>query len=75
MPETCAAALDERMIQPRIEADALFDRYAWITRLTSSISPAEMTVDPQFLINPTMGAVPRTRTADRARVHRQREPI
>jgi hypothetical protein len=61
---TCATEIDERMIQPIIAADTLFDRFTWITRLTSSISPAEMTVDPIFVINPDMEAVPRTREAD-----------
>jgi hypothetical protein len=60
----CADAIDERIVQPLLNADSLFDRFGWLTALTSSISPAEMTVDPQFVINPMMAAVPNVRTAD-----------
>jgi uncharacterized protein (TIGR03382 family) len=61
---TCAEALDTQMIQPLLEADTLFDRFDWLTRLTSSISPAEMTVDPRFVINPKMAEVDAMRRAD-----------
>ena len=59
----CAAAIDERILEPAMAADALFGNHAWITRLTSSMSPAEMTSDPRFVINDDMPAVERVHSA------------
>jgi len=51
---TFAAAIDERVVQPLHDAQALFDRLPHLTRLTSSVSPEEMTVDPTFVFNADM---------------------
>lgn len=46
-----AAELDTRVIQPGVHADALLDAWPYLTRLYTTISPAEMTVDPEFHTN------------------------
>jgi hypothetical protein len=56
-------ALVAEVITPLQRANDLFDRFPHITRLTSSASPAEMTVDPRFVINRGMPEVPQTRSA------------
>lgn len=58
-----AAAIDEEVLQPRAEADALFTDYPIVSRMTSSISPEEMTIDPVFVFNSEMGPVERIRLA------------
>jgi hypothetical protein len=44
-------------------AEALVNEHPMLTRLTSSISAEEMSVDPQFVLNPDMAGVPRQRDA------------
>lgn len=51
------------IITPNLRANALFTDLPYITRLTSSVSPAEMTVDPMFAINPALPDVSRFHTA------------
>jgi hypothetical protein len=51
------------VIAPLERAEALFHRFPYATRLTSSASPAEMTLDPRFVINRDLPDVPRTRMA------------
>jgi hypothetical protein len=63
-PVACAEQVDERLIQPRVNVARLFREHTWITRLTSSVSPAEMTVDPRFVINPLMEGVDQVREAE-----------
>ena len=58
-----AAAIEERLVDPLRRAEALFD-HAWVSRLTSSISPVEMTIDPMFVFNPDMGEVALEHQAD-----------
>jgi hypothetical protein len=45
----------------------LVGRYGNLTRLSSSVSPAEMTVDPTFVLNPDMGDVSNQHTATHTR--------
>ena len=40
--------------EPLVTAEALFEDYATISRMTSSLDAAEMTVDPVFAFNPDM---------------------
>jgi len=47
-------AIDERVVTPLREAQELVDAHPHLTRLTSSISPVEMTVDPTFVFNADM---------------------
>jgi MYXO-CTERM domain-containing protein len=53
-PVAFAAAIDERVVTPMREAQELLDKHPSLTRLTSSVSPIEMTVDPTFVFNPDM---------------------
>jgi hypothetical protein len=52
--EAFGAAIDERVVTPLREAQELVDAHPHLTRLTSSISPVEMTVDPTFVFNADM---------------------
>ncbi|MFT4624320.1 MAG: MYXO-CTERM domain-containing protein [Myxococcota bacterium] len=58
-----AAAIEERLVEPLRRAEGLFDA-DWVSRLTSSISPVEMTIDPMFVFNPDMGEVSQEYKAD-----------
>jgi len=44
--------------------DAMFTRHKTLTRMTSSMSPSEMTLDPTFVLNPDMGEVSNIHTAE-----------
>jgi MYXO-CTERM domain-containing protein len=46
-----AADLELYVFEPLRRAEALFDR-PWVTRLSSSLDAAEMTIDPTFVLNP-----------------------
>lgn len=52
-----AAELDEFVVTPLFEAEQMFQDFDYLTRMTSSMSPDEMTVDPMFVLNPDMGDV------------------
>ncbi len=49
-----AAAIDERVVTPAANAQSMLDALPHLTRLTSSVSPVEMTVDPTFVFNADM---------------------
>ena len=53
-PDAMIAELVEVEVAPRIQAEALFTDHQLVTRLRSSISPVEMTVDPKFGFNPDL---------------------
>lgn len=53
-PVAATAALDERVVQPCVDAEEILGRSPYVTRLTSTISPEEMTVDPTFGFNPNL---------------------
>jgi len=55
-PEAMADALDEFIVQPLIEAEALYE-YPWMSRMTSSLDAVEMDVDPVFVANADMDSV------------------
>jgi hypothetical protein len=55
--EGLAAAFETEWIPVMREAQGLVDAFPHFTRLTSSISADEMTVDPRFVLNPDMGDV------------------
>jgi len=48
------AAVDEGIVTPLEKAQEMLDRSAYLTRLRSSISPEEMTLDPFFSFNPDL---------------------
>ena len=58
-----AADMDTYVLDPREDAQDMIDRTAVLTRMTSSVSPAEMTVDPVFVFNRDMPEQPQVRTA------------
>jgi hypothetical protein len=58
-----AADVNTRLVQPLVRAQALFNRHAKLTRLSTFISPDEMTSDPLFMMNSTLPPVPAQRTA------------
>ncbi|HET6146463.1 MAG TPA: DUF2330 domain-containing protein [Polyangia bacterium] len=47
-----ADELDERVVVPLQHAQAMFDTQPYLTRMLSTVSPAEMTRDPLFVFNP-----------------------
>jgi hypothetical protein len=59
-----AADINMRIVQPLAKAQALFDSHHKLTRLSTFISPEEMTVDPLFMANSTLPDVPANRQAD-----------
>ncbi|MEO1481227.1 MAG: DUF2330 domain-containing protein [Myxococcota bacterium] len=62
-PVAFAAELEERVVAPLRDAQATFDRLPYLTRLTSSVSPEEMTVDPTFVFNRELGDLDNVRRA------------
>ncbi|MEZ4318021.1 MAG: DUF2330 domain-containing protein [Myxococcota bacterium] len=61
--EVATGILVERVIEPREAIDALITSYPYVTRLTSSLSASEMTLDPMFTFTDGMGDVEIARTA------------
>ena len=56
-PVGFVAALDEAVVGPLRDAQALFDDHTYLTRMTSSMSADEMTSDPYFTLNADMEEV------------------
>ena len=52
-----AEAFQERIIVPGRDANDLLDRYPYLTRMFTTISPAEMTEDPIFALGTGLGDV------------------
>ncbi len=63
-PDAFADDLELYVVEPMQEAQALFDRFDTVTRMTSSMSADEMTIDPTFVLNPDMGTVSNVHEAD-----------
>ncbi len=51
------AALDMRVIEPLKQAQAMFDKHSYLTRMFATVSPPEMTRDPLFHFNKDMPMV------------------
>jgi hypothetical protein len=62
-PVALVEDLDERIVKPLREAQALFDTYPYMTRMFTTISPDEMSKDPVFSFNPDLGDVSNIHTA------------
>jgi MYXO-CTERM domain-containing protein len=60
-----AAELDERVIEPGRHAFELMATWPYLTRMYTTLSPHEMTVDPMFHENPDLLDVPRAEPAMR----------
>ncbi|MBL9105603.1 MAG: DUF2330 domain-containing protein, partial [Myxococcales bacterium] len=58
-----SAALLDRVIEPGIHAVNLLDTWPYLTRMYTTISPAEMMEDPIFHLNPDLDDVPQLRQA------------
>ncbi len=61
--ERIVTELTETVIEPLEETIAVFDGDPYMTRLYTTLSPEEMTVDPQFLFNPDLPDQPLERRA------------
>ncbi|MFO7563025.1 MAG: DUF2330 domain-containing protein [Enhygromyxa sp.] len=60
-----AVALGERIIEPGLHAVDLLEAWPYLSRLHTTISPHEMTVDPMFRPAPQMPPVDNNRLAQR----------
>ena len=61
-PAAMTNDLDERFVQPLKDAEALFQKHTYLTRLFTTISPDEMTKDPIFSFNPDLPDVSNVHT-------------
>ena len=61
-PVAMTADLKERVVQPMIDAQALFGTHTYLTRLFTTVSPDEMTKDPMFSFNPDLPDVSNVHT-------------
>jgi MYXO-CTERM domain-containing protein len=59
------AAIDERVIQPGLHAQALLGTWPYVTRMFTTISPNEMMVDPIFHTNENLPDVDNIRSGTR----------
>lgn len=62
-PETMSDDLDATIATPLRESQQLFTDNPYLTRLFTTLSASEMTVDPMFAYNPDLPEVPATRRA------------
>ncbi|MFV8753287.1 DUF2330 domain-containing protein [Nannocystaceae bacterium ST9] len=53
-----AAALSEQIIEPGLHAVDLLETWPYLTRLNTTMSPVEMTLDPTFHVNGDLPDVP-----------------
>jgi hypothetical protein len=58
-----AADFDERIVKPGFHAATLLQTWPYLTRMYTTISPNEMTADPEFVENPDLPDVPALRIA------------
>jgi uncharacterized membrane protein YgcG len=63
-PQKLAADLNQKIVMPLANAQGLFNRFPKLTRLSTFISPDEMTSDPLFITNSTLPPVPAQRVAN-----------
>ena len=59
-PDAFADALAEQVVEPGMNAVDLLDTWPTLTRLHTTISPSEMTLDPEFHPNSSLGEVTET---------------
>jgi hypothetical protein len=60
-----AAALEDDVVAPARRVQQLLDAHPYVTRLYSTLSAAEMTVDPLFTFNATLPTVSNLHVAER----------
>jgi MYXO-CTERM domain-containing protein len=63
-PVAATADLSSNLVQPCLDAEEILARSPYLTRLTSTVSPEEMTVDPEFGFNPDLPNVSNYLEAD-----------
>lgn len=64
-PSALFQAVDDSVIAPMRVVQRLLDRRPYVTRLYSTLSAAEMTLDPVFTMNPDLPEVSNIHTAER----------
>lgn len=64
-PAAFLASLEANVVEPMRATAELFSRSAYMTRLYTTMSADEMTVDPMFDFNPDLGAYSNIHRADR----------
>lgn len=64
-PQMFIAALDEQVIRPVRDMQRIFDEHPYVTRLYTTMSARDMTVDPLFTFNSDLPAVDNVHTAER----------
>jgi len=64
-PSAVFAAIEANVIKPIRDVQQLLDRRPYVTRLYSTLSAADMTVDPLFTANPDLTGVSNVHTAQR----------
>ena len=62
-PDGLAMELQARVVQPRVDAQAMFSDFPYLTRMVTTVSPDEMTRDPMFHINGDLEDVDNLREA------------
>ena len=63
-PAALVQDLQSVVVDPLRQAQELFDRDSYLTRLFTTLSAEEMTVDPMFSFNPDLGPVENLRSAE-----------
>ncbi len=53
-PQMMATDIDTRIVQPTLQAGALFDQFPYLTRLYTTLSPEDMNKDPVFSFNASL---------------------
>ena len=61
-PIAMTADLEERVVEPMKQAQALFGTHTYLTRFFTTLSPDEMTKDPTFSFNPDLPPVSNVHT-------------
>jgi hypothetical protein len=64
-PSAVFQALEDNAIEPIRSVQALLDRFAYVTRLYSTLSAADMTLDPLFTFNSELADVSNVHVATR----------
>lgn len=62
-PMGAVTTIDQSITQPRNDAQALVTRHRYTTRLFTTLSKDEMTLDPEFRLDPALGEVATLRGA------------
>ena len=63
-PAQMAQELQDRVVTPTLEAGALFDQHPRLTRLYTTLSPEDMTLDPVFEFNADLADVSNVHIAE-----------